>query len=81
MKEKGCLYLNVKVLPRSPKQEVVRLDSGEYRVRVQAAPSKGEANKELIKVIAAHFSIPASRVEIVKGHKSRNKVVAVPKVP
>ena len=79
MKDKNRLYLNIKVLPRSSKQEVTRIDANLYGVRVFAAPAKGEANKEVIKLIAAHFGLPPSLVEIVRGHTSRNKVVALPR--
>jgi uncharacterized protein YggU (UPF0235/DUF167 family) len=42
-----------------------------------AAPCKGEANRETLKLLAAHFGIPVSRAHIVRGHASRNKVVAL----
>jgi len=80
LKNKESLYLNVKIHPRSARQEITRLDADSYRVRVKAAPSKGEANKELIKIIAVHFDVTASQVKIIRGHKSRNKVVAVTEV-
>jgi len=79
MKDKNRIYLNIKVQTRSAKQEIIRMDSHLYRVRVSAAPDKGEANKEVIKLIAAHFGLPPSLVEIVRGHTSRNKVVALPR--
>jgi len=79
MIDKNRIYLNIRVLPRSSKQEVTRIDANLYGVRVFAAPAKGAANKEVIKLIAAYFGLPPSRVEIVRGHTSRNKVVALPR--
>jgi uncharacterized protein YggU (UPF0235/DUF167 family) len=40
-------------------------------------PIKGEANVELIKKIAKHFGVSRSKVRIVKGQKSRGKVIEV----
>jgi uncharacterized protein YggU (UPF0235/DUF167 family) len=37
----------------------------------------GVANKELIEQLAAHFGVSKSRVSILKGHTSRNKLVEV----
>jgi uncharacterized protein (TIGR00251 family) len=71
------LTLNVKVQPRSRKQEITRLGANEYRIRVTSPPSRGEANKAVCKLIAAHWNIPLSRVKIISGHKSRNKVVSI----
>jgi len=56
---------------------VEELGPDSFRIRVQAAPEKGAANREVIDRIAAHFKVPASCVQIVSGAKSRNKVIAV----
>ncbi len=47
-------YLRIKVIPRSPKNEIVETmkdDSGEetIKIRIKAPPEKGKANTELIK--------------------------------
>ena len=77
VKEKSRIYLNIRVHPRSRKQDITQIDSDTYKVRVLAPPSKGEANKEVMKIIAAHFGLPVSLVQIVRGHASRDKVVAI----
>jgi len=79
LKEKSSTYLNIKVYPRSRKQDIAQIDTDTYKLRVFAAPSKGGANKEVIKIIAAHFGLPVSFVQIVRGHTSRDKVVAIQK--
>jgi uncharacterized protein len=43
--------------------------------RVRAAPSEGEANIALIKLIAKALKLPASRVSITQGPTSRVKMV------
>ncbi|MFC2166224.1 DUF167 domain-containing protein [Acidobacteriota bacterium] len=77
MKDEKRSYLSIKVHPRSRKQDITRIDAKTYKVRVLAPPSKGEANTEVVKIIATHFGLPVSFVEIVRGHTSRNKVVAI----
>lgn len=71
------VYLNIKVQPRSRKRGIEKTDTGEYKVRVLSPPTKGEANKEVIETVADHFDLPSSSVKIVKGHKSRNKLIAL----
>lgn len=77
MREKDKIYLTVSVQPRAKNPGIEKLDSGEYRVRVHAPPVKGEANKEVVKTLASHFSVPPSCVKIVRGMKSRKKAVLI----
>jgi uncharacterized protein (TIGR00251 family) len=77
LKEKNKLHLTVKVQPRARNPGIDKLDTGEYRVRVHAPPTKGEANLEVIKTLASHFGVPPSHVRIVRGMRSRNKAVVV----
>jgi uncharacterized protein (TIGR00251 family) len=53
----------------------------ELEVRVAAAPTDGAANEELIGLLAKALGIPKSAAELVSGHTSRHKRVAVPLSP
>jgi len=46
-------------------------------VRVAAPPVDGKANAALCRFIAARAGVPGSRVTVVKGATSRDKVVRV----
>ena len=35
------------------------------------------ANKRLLEILAEHFKVPKSRISILRGTKSRNKIVRV----
>jgi uncharacterized protein YggU (UPF0235/DUF167 family) len=48
-------------------------------IKVKAVPEKGKANRELIGILAALLSIPASEIEIHSGAASSHKVLTVPK--
>jgi uncharacterized protein (TIGR00251 family) len=45
------------------------------RVSVSSAPVDGQANEELIRIIAKQFDVPKSKVSIVYGLKGRFKVL------
>ena len=47
------------------------------KVRVRAAPSEGEANAALGRVLAKALGVPPSRVEIIRGVTSRIKQVKI----
>ena len=77
MKGKDKLYLTVKVQTRARRPGVEKLEAGEYKIRVLAPPARGEANQEVVERLAAHFGLPRSQVQIVRGHTSRIKTVLV----
>jgi hypothetical protein len=69
--------LTVKVQPRSKAPGVEKLAGGTFRVRVQAAPDRGRANREVIERLAEYLDIPPSRLKIVRGETSSSKWVKV----
>lgn len=80
MKDKGKprkRLLTIRVHPGSRQAGIEKLGEGEYKVHVLAPPEKGEANREVAAVLADYFGLPASRIRIVRGEKSRIKLVAV----
>ena len=66
----------VKVIPNAKQRKVLQ-EGSTYRVYVKSAPEDGKANQEVIEVLADFFHVKKTRVEILKGHTSRKKVVEV----
>ena len=48
-----------------------------YKVYLTTTPVKGEANKELIKLLAKHFQVSKSNITILKGEASHYKVIEI----
>jgi len=72
------LKIQVKVKPRSKTEDVTReMDGNVYVVRVKEPPVEGKANRAVLKLLAKHFGVPESRLRIVTGLTSRNKVIEV----
>jgi uncharacterized protein (TIGR00251 family) len=72
------LRLNVKVIPKSSRNEIVEIQAdGTCRVKVAAAPEKGKANAELCDFLAKEFGVPRSSVEVITGHTSHRKSVVI----
>ena len=70
------MKIQVKVKPNSKTEEVSH-EEGSFVVKVKEPPREGKANQAVIKLLAAHFSVPRSQVRILSGFKSRNKVIEV----
>ncbi|MFH0847702.1 MAG: DUF167 domain-containing protein [Chloroflexota bacterium] len=73
----GEVRLSLRVQPSSPKNEVLGFREGILSLRITAPPRDGKANKGLIDFLAEKLGIAKSQIDIVKGHSSRNKVVAI----
>ncbi|HEY4518417.1 MAG TPA: DUF167 domain-containing protein [Candidatus Paceibacterota bacterium] len=63
--------------PGAFEERIEEIDSTHYKVWVVEPPEKGLANRGLARVLARHFGVSQSRVRVVSGHSSRNKVVEI----
>jgi hypothetical protein len=73
---KSPLYLRVKVLPKSPKNEIVdQLEDETYKIRISAPAMDGKANAELIKFLKK--SLGVSEVLIVSGQTAQAKLLRI----
>ena len=71
------MLLSIKVIPNAKKEEVIQESETHYKIKVRAIPEDGKANKAVITLIAKHFGIKKGAVMILKGEKSREKVVEI----
>jgi uncharacterized protein YggU (UPF0235/DUF167 family) len=68
--------VTVRVIPRSGRTSVEMGERG-IVVRVRAAPEGGRATEEARRALAAALAVPASRVRLRTGARSREKVFEV----
>jgi len=73
--------LSIRLQPRASRNAIVDEREGVLRVSVAAAPVDGQANAALCKLIAKRAGIARNRVNIIRGERSRDKVVRVYGVP
>ena len=71
-----CTF-QVRVVPRSARNEVTGLDGEALRIRLVASPVDGKANRALQVFLAEKLRVSPSSVEILAGHRSRRKRVCV----
>lgn len=71
------MLLSVKVIPNSKKLEISSLGENNYRIKIDAPANEGMANSRLIETFSDYFKIPKSSIKIIRGHKSRNKVLEI----
>ncbi len=73
----NATLIDVRLRPRGSRDELAGMRDGVLQAKVTAAPVDGKANRALCKLIAKRVGVPPSRVAVVRGEKSREKVVRV----
>jgi uncharacterized protein (TIGR00251 family) len=69
--------IQIKLIPRSSKNEILDKQGTIYRVKVTAPPVEGLANDALIELLAKRLKVPKRDLEIQSGRRSRLKSVRV----
>ena len=69
--------INLRVQPGARRNEVVGLVEGVLRVRVTSPAQRGKANRALVELLADKLEVPRGRIHVLRGHASRDKVIAV----
>jgi uncharacterized protein (TIGR00251 family) len=67
--------LSVKLQPRASINEIGEPLGDELRIKVTAPPVDAAANEALVQLLADRLDCARGRVELVRGYKSRHKVV------
>ncbi|OGZ85565.1 MAG: hypothetical protein A2599_01720 [Candidatus Staskawiczbacteria bacterium RIFOXYD1_FULL_39_28] len=71
------MRINVNAKPNAREEKVEKIDEQNYVVSVKEPPIKGKANEAIRNALAVYFKIGSSRVKIVSGYSSRNKIVEI----
>ncbi len=74
--KKGITF-KVKVEPRSSRKCISGIVGDALKIRVNAPPVGGAANKELIEILSAELGIKKTAIKIIRGHFSRDKAVEI----
>jgi hypothetical protein len=69
--------LSIHIQPGAKRSEVAGLHGDALKIRIAAPPIDGRANAALEAFVAKALGIAKSRVSVVKGLQSREKLVAV----
>lgn len=71
------VVLRVRVVPRARTNALASDGAGGLRARLTAPPVEGAANRALVDLVARALGVKRGDVELVKGERGRDKLVAV----
>lgn len=67
----------VKAKPGSKTEKVEKVDESHFIVSVKEPPRDGKANAAIVRALSDYFNISPSRVSIVSGSESRDKIIEI----
>lgn len=73
----GGVILTLRIQPRASRNEIAGRLGDVLKVRLQAPPVEGKANKALIEFLAETLDMPRRNITILSGDTSRNKRVRI----
>jgi hypothetical protein len=73
--EDKLFRLSLWVQPGAQKSGFCGLHQGSLKLKVQAPPSGGRANKEVVAFLARQFGVKRSRVRLESGQRTRKKSI------
>jgi hypothetical protein len=71
------MKINLKVKTRSREEKIEKIDDLNFVVRVKELPVENRANEAIIEILAEYFSVPKSKIDIIYGHNSKNKIIEI----
>src|SRR5438445_2231911 len=69
--------LSLRVQPRASRKAVVGWTGDTLNIRLTALPVEGAANAACLKFLADLLDLPQSQLEILRGERSRQKVIRI----
>ena len=71
------LILTIQVIPHSKVNKIVERQDNFLKIKLTAPAIEGRANEALREFLAKEFKISKSKIEIIRGEKSRKKLIKI----
>ncbi len=71
------IIIKVKIVPGSSKNKIIGAYNDALKITITAPPIEGKANKKCITYLAKYFDVAKSKIEIISGRTSKNKLIKI----
>lgn len=71
------IVIKVNIVPGSSKNKIVGLYNDALKISIAAPPVEGKANKKCVTYLAKYFDRAKSKIEIISGQTSKNKIIKI----
>lgn len=70
------IRINIKITANA-KSTYLSAEKDNFKLHVSKPPVDGKANEEIIKFFSKELSVAKSKVSILRGEKSKNKIIEI----
>lgn len=77
MDSSHTLYLRIKVVPGASRNTIAGLLGDRLKIRTNAPPEDGKANKAVCKFLAKALRIKPAQVQVHRGHTNPEKTISI----
>ena len=71
------MIITVRIHPNSSLNRIEEIAENCYSVYTSAQPHENKANEALIKILANHFKVAQTLITIIKGQKTKTKIIRI----
>jgi len=71
------VLIKIKTHPGSKKEKIIRKTEDSLEIWLKEKPIENRANKALINLLSDFFKIKESKVRLIRGAKTRNKIIEI----
>lgn len=75
--DQHSILLHLKVVPGSSRDAIGGALGARLKVKVAAAPEKGQANASVLRLIARRLDVPESKLTLIRGQTSPEKTLRI----
>ena len=71
------MYIHVRATPGAKRESFIETDNKNFSIAVKEPAERNLANTRIREVLADHFRVPVTKVKIITGHRSQQKMVDI----
>lgn len=71
------MKISVRIKPNSRQEKIEKIGEKEFILCVNAPAKEDKANRRARELLSEHFDVAKTKVVILKGHNSRNKIIEI----
>lgn len=71
------MKISIKVIPGASKDEIIKIDENNFKIKTTKPPEDGKANAAVIEILAKYFGVKKNQIEIISGQTSQRKIIEI----
>jgi uncharacterized protein (TIGR00251 family) len=72
------MIISIKVKTKTKENKIIKTDTDNvWKIYIKECAEKGKANNELINLLSDKLDVSKSRISIISGKKSHNKLIEI----